>query len=139
MRTINKIILHCTATPEGRNHTLADVRRWHLAQGFSDIGYHYLITLDGVVWEGRPLERIGAHCKGHNTGSVGVCYVGGLAPDGRTPRDTRTPAQRRALRALVTLLLLRFPRATVHGHCEFAAKACPSFDVKRFVSEELNG
>ncbi len=130
MRTINEIIIHCAATPEGRAFTTDDIRRWHKAQGFRDVGYHYVIHLDGSVHPGRPLEETGAHCKGHNSHSIGICYIGGVAADGRTPKDTRTPSQRIALEALVLLLRLRFPRATVHGHCEFAAKACPSFNVK---------
>lgn len=130
MRTINEIIIHCAATPEGRAFTTDDIRRWHKAQGFRDVGYHYVIHLDGSVHPGRPLEETGAHCKGHNSHSIGICYIGGVAADGRTPKDTRTPSQRIALEALVLLLRLRFPRATVHGHSEFAAKACPSFNVK---------
>lgn len=79
---------------------------------------------------GRPLNEVGAHCKGHNAHSIGICYIGGLTADGKQPKDTRTPSQRIALEALVLLLRLRFPRATVHGHREFAAKACPCFEVK---------
>jgi len=101
------------------------------ARGWSDIGYHYVIELDGVVRDGRPLERPGAHVEGYNKNSVGICYIGGLATDGKTPKDTRTPAQKAALYALTVQLLSRFPEATVHGHREFAAKACPSFDVQR--------
>lgn len=128
MRKIDKIIVHCTATPEGRHVTVADVTRWHRARGFRTIGYHYLITLDGTVHTGRPLAEIGAHCSGHNATSVGICYVGGC--DSRMqPKDTRTPAQRESLRRLVGALLARFPGATLHGHREFAAKACPSFDI----------
>ena len=130
MRPINRLIIHCSATPEGREVTVEELRRWHLQRGFSDIGYHYIVHLDGRVEAGRPLGRTGAHCRGHNTGSIGICYVGGVAPDGRTPKDTRTGAQRTALRALVTLLRFHFPKATLHGHNEFAAKACPSFNVR---------
>ena len=129
MRKINKIIVHCTATPEGRAHTVKDVDAWHRQRGFDGIGYHFLVLLDGTVETGRPLEKQGAHCLGHNADSVGVCYVGGVAADGRTPKDTRTPVQREALRGLVGWLRGLFPCATVHGHREFAAKACPSFDI----------
>lgn len=131
MRRIEKIIVHCTATPDGRDVSVEEVRRWHRGRGYRDIGYHYLITLDGVVHVGRPLEEVGAHTKGHNRTSIGVCYVGGVAKDGRTPKDTRTQAQRVALRELIETLRCDFPKATVHGHCEFSPKACPSFDVKR--------
>lgn len=129
-RKITEIIIHCTATPEGRPVSVADIDRWHRARGFKKIGYHYVILLDGSTLQGRPIEEIGAHCTGHNTNSIGICYVGGLTPDGRTPKDTRTPAQTAALRSLLAQLKTRFPNATIHGHNEFAAKACPSFNVK---------
>ncbi len=130
MRTISKIILHCTATPRHRHHTVADIDRWHRANGWDGIGYHYVIYLDGTVHPGRPIERPGAHCYGHNSDSIGIVYVGGLETDGTTPADTRTDAQRTALRTLVGSLLATYPSATVHGHSEFAARSCPCFDVK---------
>ena len=128
MRKIDKIILHCTATPEGREVTVADVTAWHKERGFRTIGYHYLVYLDGTVVRGRREEEIGAHCLGQNAGSIGVCYVGGLDSRGK-PKDTRTAAQRVALRNLVEGLQRRYPHATLHGHNEFAAKACPSFKI----------
>lgn len=128
MRKINKIILHCTATPEGREVTVADVTAWHKERGFRTIGYHYLVYLDGTVVRGRREEEIGAHCLGQNAGSIGVCYVGGLDSRGN-PKDTRTAAQRVALRNLVEGLQRRYPHATLHGHNEFAAKACPCFKI----------
>jgi N-acetylmuramoyl-L-alanine amidase len=131
MRKITKLIVHCTATPEGRPTSVAQVDAWHRARGFAGIGYHYLIGLNGERWTGRPIERPGAHAAGHNENSIGVCYVGGLAPDGKTPRDTRTEAQRRALLDLLRELKQRFPAATIHGHREFAAKACPCFDARK--------
>ncbi len=130
MRTINEIIVHCSATPEGQNVTAADIRRWHTAgNGWSDIGYHFVVGIDGTVEPGRPLAQPGAHCRGHNARSVGICYVGGLAADGRTPKDTRTPAQRAAMLTLLRELKQQFPAAAIHGHRDFAAKACPSFDA----------
>uniref|UniRef100_UPI003FEF2E46 N-acetylmuramoyl-L-alanine amidase n=1 Tax=Candidatus Limisoma sp. TaxID=3076476 RepID=UPI003FEF2E46 len=131
MRKINKIIIHCAATPEGRNFTVEDIRRWHLQRGFRDIGYHYVIYLDGSVHTGRPIEQIGAHTSGYNATSIGICYIGGCAKDGKTPKDTRTEAQRSALVKLVAELRAKFPGATVHGHNEFANKACPSFNVQK--------
>lgn len=128
MRKIDKIILHCTATPEGREVTVADVTAWHKERGFRTIGYHYLVYLDGTVVSGRREEEIGAHCLGQNAGSIGVCYVGGLDSRGK-PKDTRTAAQRVALRNLVEGLQRRYPHATLHGHNEFAAKACPCFKI----------
>lgn len=135
MRKINKIILHCAATPEGKDFTVADIYRWHRARKFNGIGYHFVIYRDGSVHPGRSLSIAGAHCTGHNANSIGVCYIGGCAADGKTPKDTRTPAQRTALATLVKDLLKQYPGATVHGHNEFAAKACPSFNVKEWLTE----
>lgn len=130
MRNITRIIIHCTATPAGRNVTVADIDRWHRDRGFTQIGYHYVIYTDGSVHEGRPIGIAGAHCRGYNATSIGIVYVGGLTPDGLTPADTRTEAQKTVLRTLVARLRERYPSATVHGHREFAAKACPCFDVR---------
>lgn len=131
MRKIRKIIVHCTATRAGREVTVAEIDSWHRARGFNCIGYHYVVALDGEVLPGRPEEQIGAHCLGHNADSIGVAYVGGLAADGKTPSDTRTPAQRASLRALIDSLRTRYPGVTVHSHYEFAAKACPCFDAAK--------
>ena len=140
MRKITEIILHCSATAEGLDFSVRDIRAWHKAQGWADVGYHYVVRLDGTVQEGRPIDQAGAHCKGHNAASIGICYIGGLAADGRTPKDTRTTAQRAALRALVTRLRRQFPAATVHGHNEFAAKACPCFNVRaEFGTQQAAG
>lgn len=133
MRAINKIILHCAATPEGKDFTVADIDRWHRARKFNGIGYHWVIYRDGSVHAGRAVEQQGAHCTGHNAHSIGVCYIGGCAADGKTPKDTRTPAQEEAMEALVRKLMKQYPGATVHGHNEFAAKACPSFNVKAWL------
>lgn len=135
MRSIDKIIIHCSATREGCDFTVKDIDAWHRARGFDGIGYHYVIYRDGSVHPGRPVERPGAHCKGHNAHSIGVCYIGGLAADGRTPKDTRTDAQRAALKTLVQQLKAQYPAATIHGHNEFAAKACPCFEVRRFAAQ----
>ena len=128
MREIKKIIVHCTATPEGRDHTVADIKKWHLQRGFQDIGYHFVVYRDGSVHKGRDVSRIGAHCSGHNASSIGVCYVGGVDAKGK-PKDTRTPAQRQALRQLIYELKAQYPGVTIHGHREYANKACPCFDV----------
>ena len=134
MRTIDKIIVHCSATREGQHVTVQQIRQWHLQRNFADIGYHYVIYLDGTVHKGRPLEKAGAHCKGYNAHSIGICYVGGLDRQGK-PKDTRTAAQKAALLTLIRELRQRFPRATVHGHREFANKACPCFDAKKEYSQ----
>jgi N-acetylmuramoyl-L-alanine amidase len=131
MRTINRIIWHCSATPEGRDVKIATIRGWHVDDnGWSDIGYHYVIELDGSVREGRAEAEIGAHVGGHNGDSIGICYVGGMDAANVAAKDTRTPAQRSALYALTDELIERYPGATVHGHNEFASKACPSFDAR---------
>lgn len=130
MRKINKIIIHCAATPEGKDFTVQQIDQWHRQRGFRCIGYHFVIYRDGTVHKGRPIEQVGAHCTGQNANSIGICYIGGCAADGKTPKDTRTPAQKAALIALVRELKASYPKATVHGHNDFAAKACPSFNVK---------
>ena len=128
MRELKEIILHCTATKEGQDYSVEQVRKWHLDRGFNDIGYHYLIRLDGAVEGGRPLETVGAHCKGHNANSIGIAYVGGLDKNGR-PKDTRTLPQKESMRRLVDLLKQYFPRIEVHCHNEYSTKACPCFSV----------
>lgn len=141
MRKIDKIIWHCTATPEGRDVGVDEVRHWHVSppRNWSDIGYHFVIELDGAVKAGRPLVTAGAHVRGQNAHSIGIAYVGGLAADGNTPKDTRTAEQRKALYDLTHDLLAEFPGATVHGHNEFSNKACPSFDAAKDWKAHLTG
>lgn len=129
MRDINEIIVHCSATPQGRAFTTADIDRWHRQRGFRGIGYHYVVYLDGSVHPGRAEALQGAHCSGRNARSIGVCYIGGCAADGRTPKDTRTPRQKEALTTLLRQLKRKYPKARIRGHRDFAAKACPSFDA----------
>ena len=131
MRRINLLIVHCSATAEHKSFTVADIDRWHRQRGFDCIGYHYVIYLDGSIHTGRPIEKIGAHCKGHNADSIGICYIGGLAADGKTPKDTRTAAQKSSLLALLRQLRAQFPNAAIHSHKDYAAKACPSFDATK--------
>lgn len=135
-RNIKEIIVHCSATPEGEDYTTADIKRMHLARGFSDIGYHYVIYRDGSIHTGRSEAISGAHCTGHNTISIGICYIGGCPA--RTDskwmnkgKDTRTAAQKASLIKLLKELKVKYPKATIHGHREFANKACPSFDAKK--------
>jgi len=127
-RRITEIIVHCTATPEGRPHTVDDIRRWHKQQGWSDIGYHYLVYLDGTVHEGRDVNLIGAHCNGHNANSIGVCYVGGSDSNGNA-KDTRTQEQKEGLVRLLRELRELYPSAKIYGHRNFSNKSCPSFDA----------
>lgn len=138
IRHIDEIIIHCTATKESqKNITVKDVDAWHRQRGFNGIGYHYLILPDGTVQKGRDLNTVGAHCLSHNKNSIGICYVGGLDDNGK-PKDTRTEAQKRALKSIVNEMYILFPNATVHGHNEFANKACPCFDVAKEFSEINN-
>lgn len=134
MRTINEIIVHCSATAEGKDFTEKDIDRWHRAKGWNGCGYHYVVRLDGRVEGGREEAEVGAHCLGHNQHSIGVCYIGGCASDGKTPKDTRTVKQKAALLALLKRIKARYPQAKIYGHCDFAAKACPCFDAKKEYS-----
>ncbi|MEP9372600.1 peptidoglycan-binding protein [Mesorhizobium sp. KR1-2] len=129
-RQISEIFIHCAATPEGKDFTVADIRAWHKQRGFSDIGYHYVVYRDGSVMEGRPIGQIGAHVEGHNTGTIGVSYIGGVTADGKAAKDTRTLAQRSSLLWLTQQLVAKHHVKRVRGHNEVAAKACPSFDVR---------
>ena len=115
MRKISLIVLHCSATKVSQKVTVADIDRWHRARKWDGIGYHYVIYQDGSIHTGRPLEKKGAHVKDHNAHSIGICYIGGLDSQGH-PADTRTPAQKRSLRALLVDLHARFPHAIILGH-----------------------
>ena len=128
-RTIKEIILHCSATPEGRSHDAEDINRWHRAKGWSGIGYHYVIKINGIVENGRDVDQMGAHAKGHNAHSIGICYIGGVDQDNK-PKDTRTPEQDISLVFLLRMLVDRYPEAKIIGHNDISDKACPSFDVQ---------
>ena len=133
-RTIKELIVHCSATPEGKDYSVDTIRQWHLQRGFSDIGYHYVIYRDGSIHMGRDESIIGAHCTGHNANSIGVCYIGGCASDGKTPKDTRTAQQKQSLVKLLKELKTKYPQASIHGHRDFSSKACPSFDATKEYS-----
>lgn len=136
-RAINEIILHCSATPEGKDYTTSQIKTCHLQRGFSDIGYHYVIYRDGSVHNGRDINVSGAHCTNHNAKSIGICYIGGLDSTGKKAKDTRTDAQKKSLVKLVKQLLnlYKLPISTVHCHNEYANKACPSFKITDFRKE----
>lgn len=139
MRDISKIILHCSATPEGRDVKVDDIRRWHLANGWDDIGYHFCIYADGSIHRGRDLDKSGAHTYGHNRNSIGICYIGGVDKD-MNPTDTMTEMQDIAVIELVKSLRLIFGELSLHGHNEFSSKSCPSFDVQdkyKFLNEQI--
>ncbi len=132
MRKINSIIVHCSDSPEDRADTIEDIRRWHVQErGFNDVGYHYVIHLDGSIHPGRKLDKIGAHCLDHNRDSIGICYIGGRTKDLKRAKDTRTDAQKIALKSLIQCLKAEFPGVKVYGHRDFANKACPSFDAAK--------
>lgn len=144
MRQINKIIIHCSASREGQSLTVADIDKMHRARGWNGIGYHYIVDIDGSVHGGRPVEKVGAHVSGHNADSIGICYVGGLDRAGN-PKDTRTEAQKAAIRELVNELCRKYPAVVeVKGHRDYSPdlngngviepfewlKACPCFNVQ---------
>jgi N-acetylmuramoyl-L-alanine amidase len=136
MRSINKIIVHCSATQEGRDLDAAEINRWHLKRGWNGIGYHYVVLLDGTIEYGRSIYKQGAHVKGENEGSIGICYIGGVESErgynGKwIAKDTRTPEQKESLLLLLKTLKKMHSKATIHGHNEFAAKSCPCFDANK--------
>ena len=146
MRNIDSIIVHCSATKAGQDFTATDIDRWHRERGFNGIGYHYVIRLDGKLEKGRDVALAGAHCKGWNERSIGICYIGGLDDNGR-PADTRTNAQKRVLYQIIMDLQREYNILQVLGHRDTSpdlngdgviepyeyVKACPCFDVKEFL------
>ena len=131
MRTITLIIVHCSANRSGSALRMVDLDRYHRSLGWKGCGYHYVIPTDGTIEPGRPEEIVGAHCRGHNAHSIGVCYIGGLTADGKRPQDTRTEAQKMALRRLLTDLHIRYPTALIVGHSDLDPQKphCPGFNV----------
>lgn len=138
-RHITELIVHCSATPEGKDYTVNDIRKWHKDQGWSDIGYHYVIYRDGTMVNGRDVDLVGAHCNkgGHNQHSIGICYVGGtenkpgVKAHLQKAKDTRTDEQKAALLSLLMDLKKLYPKAHIYGHRDFdSGKACPSFDAR---------
>lgn len=128
MRKINEIIVHCSATKPKVNIGAAEIKQWHIRDNhWADIGYHYVIRLDGTIEKGRAEWRAGAHCYGHNAHSIGVCYVGGLTQSGEAS-DTRTPEQKKSLIKLLRDLKERY-HCEIHGHNEYSNKNCPCFDA----------
>ena len=133
------IILHCSATREGQDVKATDIKRWHKERGFDDIGYHYVIDLDGTIEKCREEDLVGAHCKGHNATSIGICYVGGCDKNMK-PKDTRTPEQKRSMLSLVRKLVNKYkiPVTQIWAHHDFDKhKACPSFDISEFRKDYI--
>lgn len=130
-RPINELIVHYTATPLGKDYSVDTIREWHRRdKGFSDIGYHYLIHPDGRVDVGRDIAQVGAHCTRHNFDTIGIAYIGGLDEE-RNGADTRTEAQKVALRAVLTTLKSVWPDSKVAGHNNYVATGCPGFDARK--------
>ena len=136
MRDIDYIVIHCAATKPSMDVPIERVKKWHLDRGWSDIGYHYYITRDGEIHKGRKLSTIGAHVRGYNSKSIGICYEGGIDESGE-PEDNRTKAQKKSLLKVVQILKFVFSGAIVQGHRDFpnVNKACPSFDAKNEYKE----
>ena len=137
MRPIEEIIVHCSATEAGRDIKAAEIRRWHIeSNGWKDIGYHYVIDIDGTIEVGRPIDQAGAHTTNHNKTTIGICYVGGLW-NGK-PKDTRTLKQQAAMVQLIRSLKVCFPSIKkVSGHRDYANKACPCFDAGAAYSQYI--
>lgn len=133
-RRIENIVIHCSATKPNQDVGSREIRSWHMAKGWQDIGYHFVVRRGGQIELGRRLDVTGAHVKYHNRTSVGVCYVGGIDEEGN-PEDNRTDPQKKSLELLVRLLWAMYPDAEVLGHCDFpgVAKACPCFSVKDWL------
>lgn len=138
-RRIEKVILHCSATRKGLDIGVNTIRQWHLARGWKDVGYHWVIKIDGTLQAGRDESVAGSHTQNHNANSIGICYVGGMDPNGNKAMDTMTKAQEYTLMKLIGEIRERHGWVTVHGHNEFANKACPSFTVSaKYVGINTN-
>ena len=133
MRKIAKKILHCADTRVNQNFSINDVREWHIQRGFSDVGYHFYIRLNGDIETGRTVETIGAHCKGENEDSIGICFEGGKNEDGslwKNPLD----AQIIAFFVLNESLDQEYGITPVFGHYQFSKKTCPNFNVTELMA-----
>ena len=135
-RNISLIVLHCSATRENQNFTIEQLEACHRARGFRTIGYHYYITKDGTLYPCRPEHTMGAHAKGNNAHSIGICYEGGLDEHGRS-KDTRTEAQKITMEELLHSLCLDYPDAEILGHRDLPGvhKDCPCFDTRKWLKE----
>lgn len=124
------LTIHCAATPEGRDVKADTISQWDIAR-FNQVSYHWVVELDGSKHSTLADDKLGAHVGGHNHNNIGICYVGGVDHENKVPKDTRTPAQKQALRELVAHYKALHPGLIVRGHRDWpgVAKACPSFDV----------
>jgi N-acetylmuramoyl-L-alanine amidase len=128
MRSINKIIIHCSDTRIDQDFSIEDIRKWHKLRGFNDVGYHYYIKVDGSLYNGRSIEKIGAHCKGQNSKSIGICFEGGKDEKGESWKIP-SKNQIKTYRDLLKRINSRFGGLEIHGHYDFSKKSCPNFDV----------
>lgn len=127
----NAIFVHCSATKATQDVGVREIRQWHKEQGWLDVGYHFIIRRDGTVEDGRDVNAVGSHARGHNHNSVGVCLVGGIDEKGRHEANF-TPQQMSSLRTLLEVLMDKYPIAVLKAHHDVAPKACPSFDLQRW-------
>ena len=128
----DSIVIHSSATPPRMDIGVDEIRKWHLARGWRDVGYHFIITRDGAIQHGRDRDEIGAHSLGSNHDSIGICLVGGVADDGKTPEFNFTKFQLESLEDLLNDLLAIYYLAEVVGHRDVMPPGyteCPSFDV----------
>lgn len=139
-KSTDYIVVHCSATPPDRKIGAETIRRWHVERGWSDIGYHIVITRAGNIEFGRDMELQGAHVYGHNHNSVGVCLVGGVNHAGE-PENNFTESQFKTLRVVLLYLRSKYQGARVCGHRDFpeVAKQCPCFDVRQWINENRDG
>lgn len=131
---VKYIVVHCSASPPDVKTDIKTIDAWHRARGFLKVGYHFVIKTDGTVQEGRRLDEVGAHVQGFNDRSIGICLIGGVLKDGKTPADNFFAVQKARLADLVARLRLMFPNAEVLGHRDLpnVKKDCPCFDVRKW-------
>lgn len=129
---VKYLVVHCAATPPSADIGAKDIDRWHREQGYFSIGYHYVIRRDGTLEFGRPTDQPGAHARGYNQMSIGICLAGGVAADRKTPENNFTKEQFSTLETLLRSLRKTYTKAEVIGHGQLpgVAKACPSFDAR---------
>lgn len=132
MLPIKYLTIHCAATPEGRNVSAAEIEKWDIAK-FGQKSYHMIVELDGRITRSLSDRQKGAHVGGNNTGNIGICYIGGMDKDMKLAKDTRTPAQKTALKTLVATYKERYPGIIIRGHRDWPGvkKDCPGFDVQK--------
>lgn len=132
-KSTNKLIVHCADTYAHMDIGAREINNWHIDRGWSGIGYHFVVRRDGTVENGRAINQVGAHCKGFNSESIGICLVGGRGDQGQ-PEDNFTESQMETLGFLIDSLEGDYPDADVFGHNDLNPhKFCPSFDVHDWI------